>query len=378
MASAFSLVRQTWLFRSLVVSGWVLFALMVISISSTATVMLGRTPNLVQLAIVNLGWIIWVGGTFLVIDLARRFPVERTRLVKSLYIHIPLGLLVAFLILSVDFGIRRVIEAWPTSTSSVRTSFFAMAAYRFYVHFIIYWMILGAATAYDYHIQIQESRLLNSQLEAKLAQAQLHALKGQLHPHFLFNTHHSIISLMLNNENAAAIAMLTRLSDLLRMTLDRTDDQFIALKDELDAVKLYLGIQQERYRERLVTEIDLPRELLTAEVPCLILQPIVENAIKHGIDRLTTPGLIRVRVWERNGRLCLSVSDNGPGLPPVADGAQKGIGLQNTIIRLQRLYGEQHEFEILRLDPAGTEIRITIPWRSFRLHSASPLEILDG
>ena len=85
-----------------------------------------------------------------------------------------------------------------------------------------------------------------------------------------------------------------------------------------------------------------------------------------------------VRAWKRDGRLCLSVSDNGPGLPSVADGAQKGIGLQNTIIRLQRLYGEQHEFEILRLDPAGTEIRITIPWRSFTLHSASPLEILDG
>src|SRR6185369_9880673 len=128
-----------------------------------------------------------------------------------------------------------------------------------------------------------------------------------------------------------------------------------ALKDELDAMNLYLSIQKERYRERLHIHIDVEPELLTAEVPCLILQPLVENAIKHGVDAIVAAGLLNVRAWREDGWLCLSVRDNGPGMGPLTNGGEKKIGLQNTMIRLERLYGDQQKCEILQLEPTGTE-----------------------
>ena len=354
-----------------------LFTLMVISISSTATAMLGRKPNFPQLAMANCGWLIWIGGTFVVIYLARRFPFERTFLAKGICLHVALGLLVALMILCIEFGIRRTAES-RSFPAGVRTTFFGLLGYRFHSYFIIYWMILGATRAHDYYVEVREARLLTSQLETKLAQAQLQSLKEQLQPHFLFNTHHSIIALMLKNENAAAIAMLTRLSDLLRMTLDRTNDQHNALKDELDAMNLYLSIQKERYRDRLQIQINVEPALLSAEVPCLILQPLVENAIKHGVDAIVAAGLLNVRAWREDRWLCLSVRDNGPGMGPLTNGGDKKIGLQNTMIRLERLYGDQQKFEILPNKPTGTEIRISIPFRTFTHGSPSQAEASDG
>src|SRR5690606_20844222 len=142
---------------------------------------------------------------------------------------------------------------WPDSLRPY--TLVELVVYKFHIYFLIYWMILGATRAFDYYARYRESEVLASQLEARLAQAQLQALKNQLHPHFLFNTHHSIISLMLKNESSAAIKMLTRLSDLLRITLRKTDQQVGSLREELAAIDLYLGIQGERYRERLTVRL---------------------------------------------------------------------------------------------------------------------------
>ena len=363
---------HAWLFRLFVLGCWSLFTLMVIGISAAATVMHGRVPNFRVLFTWNLGWILWAGETFVVIFLARKLPIERKRLPQTISAHILLGLFVAFAHLGVEFAMSRSIEARYLPPASPSTSFVGTFAYKFHVYFVIYWMIVGATRAHDYYVRYRQSQLLASQLEAELAQAQLQALKRQLRPHFLFNTHHSIIALMLKNENAAAINMLTRLSELLRMTLERNADQHTSLKDELDALNLYLSIQKERYRERLKVQIDIGRHLLAAEVPCLILQPLAENAIKHGVDTLTTAGLLNIRAWREDNQLCLSVQDNGPGMQATFNAVgEKGIGLQNTVARLQRLYGSNHRFELFPSIPTGTEIRISFPFKIFQSASTS-------
>jgi sensor histidine kinase YesM len=357
---------RVWLFRFLVLGGWSLFMLMVVSLSWAATAMHGRTANIPGLFVWNLGWLLWAAQTFVVIYLARRFPIGRRSLVRGIIVQTVLGLVVAFVHLSIEFTLSRTIEALWLPRRTLQNSFISTIAYKYHVYFVIYWMVVGATRAYDYYVQYRQSMLRSSQLETRLAQTQLLALKAQLQPHFLFNTHHSIISLMLKNEVGAAISMLSRLSDLLRVTLDQSKEHYTSMKDELEALNLYLSIQKERYRDRLTIEIDVEPDLMSAEVPCLILQPLVENAIKHGIDGLTTGGRLEIR-GRRDGQILrLSIRDNGPGMPSVAAaGGEKGIGLQNTIVRLQGLYGERQKLEIMGAEPNGTEIRISLPLRDF-------------
>jgi sensor histidine kinase YesM len=196
--------------------------------------------------------------------------------------------------------------------------------------------------------------LLKVQLEGQLSQAQLQALKMQLHPHFLFNTLHSI-SALLNKDKEAARQMIARLGDFLRLTLENSGAQEVTLQQEIEFLVCYLEIQRIRFQDRLTTSLDVEAEALDAQVPNLILQPIVENAIRHGISQRSTPGRIEIQAKHRNGVLRIQVRDNGPGLPVNRSHEklfQKGLGLANTQTRLERLYGGEHRFELTN-DPAG-------------------------
>ena len=346
-----------------VLGGWVLFTLMVLAISWGGTAVRGRKFDLANTLVWNLGWILWAGATFGVAALARRFPLERRQLVRGLGRHALLGLAVVTAVLGLEFALDQALAwLWPARLRPY--SFVELVAYKFHIYFLIYWMVLGATRAFDYYTRYQASELRASELDAKLAHAQLAALKMQLHPHFLFNTHHAIISLMLKNENPTAIKMLTRLSDLLRITLKKTDQQVGSLREELAALELYLGIQRERYRERLAVDLSIDPATLAAEVPCLLLQPLVENALQHGIDALAEGGRLCISARREREQLALTVGDNGPGLAPAFDPANgDGIGLRNTRTRLARLYGAQQSFAIARGREGGTEVRIALPFR---------------
>ena len=353
-----------WLVRLGVLAGWVLFTLMVIAISWGGTAVRGRTFDLANTVAWNLGWIIWAGTTFAVAALARWYPVERKDLGRNLGRHVLLGLAVVTVTQGVEFALNHGLHLlWPATLRAY--AFVELVAYKFHIYFLIYWMVLGATRAFDYYARYRESELLASELDAKFAHAQLSALKMQLQPHFLFNTHHSIISLMLKNETPTAIKMLTRLSDLLRITLKKTDQQVSSLREELEALELYLGIQRERYRERLAVELTIEPAALDAEAPCLLLQPLVENALQHGIDSLAVGGRLRITAQRVQEQLALTVSDNGPGLAPGFDLENgDGIGLRNTRARLWRLYGAHQRFEITRGRDGGTEVRIALPFRA--------------
>lgn len=366
MSSALPAPKTHTLLRLGVVAGWLLFTLMVIAISWTGSLIRGRPADLGGTFLWNSGWLLWAGGTFVVARLARRIPLERSNLPRGLATHAGLGVAVGVAILLLEFLLGHALAAvWPGAPRP--NAFLGFIVYKFHVYFLIYWMILGATRAYDFYARFRESELLASQLEARLAQAQLHALKAQLHPHFLFNTHHAIISLMLKSDNAAAIRMLTRLSDLLRLTLRKSDQQVTSLREELDALELYLGIQRERYRDRLEVQLDIEPEALSAEVPWLLLQPLAENALQHGIDARAEGGQVRVTARVREGRLELCVADNGPGFPRAGGAtASQGIGLRNTQARLARLYPTDHRFELRCAPQGGAEVHIALPFRPHR------------
>ena len=339
---------------------------MVVAITWGGNAVRGRSMDLGGVLLWNMGWLLWAGGTFVVARLARRFPLERKNLARGVGTHIGLGIALGVTMLLIEFLLAHAVEFfWPGAPRA--NAFLGFIVYKFHVYFLIYWMILGATRAYDYYSKYRASELLASQLEAQLAQAQLLALKTQLHPHFLFNTHHAIISLMLKSDNASAIKMLTRLSDLLRITLREPDQQISSLRDELDALELYLGIQRERYGDRLNVHLEVDPVALTAAVPWLLLQPLVENALKHGIDTLPAGGELRIRAGIDGARLHLAVSDNGPGFPPRFD-VEKGvgIGLRNTKARLTRLYGDDHTFALRNAPSNGAEVQVTLPLRAFQ------------
>jgi LytS/YehU family sensor histidine kinase len=246
-----------------------------------------------------------------------------------------------------------------------------VVVYKAHIYYGVYWMIVGAAHAVEYHRRYRETEWISSQLEAKLANAELDRLKAQLQPHFLFNAHHAIVALMLKRDNDAAIRMLTRLSDLLRISLARSGQQFVTLREELETLRLYLDIQHERFRDRLTIAVSAPPELEAAEVPHLLLQPLVENALHHGLEDVTENARLEVAVSRKGDALVCTVRDNGVGFG--ADekvsgsrgiGNGNGIGLGNTRERLQQLYGADQSLVIASTPGVGCTVTIRIPYRA--------------
>jgi two-component system, LytTR family, sensor kinase len=229
---------------------------------------------------------------------------------------------------------------------------------------LVYWAIFGVGYAFDYRERYRERESQAAELKAQLASAQLESLKMQLHPHFLFNTLHTIAGLVRSNEKAPAVNMISGLSDLLRHALESADEQEVTLQEEVKLVELYLEIQQVRFSDRLRVRMEVAPETMNAMVPNLILQPLVENAIHHGISLKSSPGLLEIKTCRANGNLQITVSDDGPGLRSdwqVESG--KGIGLTNTNKRLKHLYPKSHQFDLRNREGGGTIATIVIPFR---------------
>jgi two-component system LytT family sensor kinase len=221
-------------------------------------------------------------------------------------------------------------------------------------------LLVSAAWALEMQSRSERDALRASRLQAQLAHARLEALKMQLHPHFLFNTLNSV-SALLHRDPEAADRMLARLGDFLRLTLHDPRGDEVALEDELRFVRCYLEIEEQRYSDRLRTRIDVEPGLETAGVPNLVLQPLVENAIRHGVGRLTGPGEVHIRARRHGARLVLSVTDDGPGL---SGPMEAGVGLSNTRARLQALYGDDHALHFGPGPAGGFAVDVELPMRA--------------
>ncbi|MFQ5675695.1 MAG: sensor histidine kinase [bacterium] len=298
-------------------------------------------------------WYIWAIFTPIIVWLARRFPLERSTWLRNSAIHLVLGLVVTVLKLLAVFQATSLVSWLPSLPLSI---------YQFHPTFLTYWVIVGLSHAIDYYRKFKERELRNSQLETRLAQAQLQVLKMQLQPHFLFNTLHAI-SMLMHKDVEKADRMMAKLSDLLRLTLDSGGVQEVPLKKELEFLDGYLEIEKTRFQDRLTIESRIEPETLDALVPNLILQPLVENAVRHGIEPHSVPGKIQIRTRRVNGMLEIKISDNGRGLKRNGS-VKEGIGLTNTRARLQQLYGDNFRFNLDNSTSTGFVVEMSIPLKN--------------
>ena len=226
---------------------------------------------------------------------------------------------------------------------------------------VFYYAVIAASvTAADFYYLYRERQRKANELHTELVTAKLETLKMQLQPHFLFNTLNTINALI-HEDSEAADRMVTRLADLLRLTLYESRHE-VPLARELEFVSAYVDIQQIRFQNRLAVSFEVRGPLLGAQVPSLVLQPLVENAIRHGIAPRARAGNVWVRAQRDGDRLILEVEDDGVGLPPGGDVMVRGIGLANTRARLQQLYDVNYELQIRRRESGGTYVRISIPF----------------
>src|SRR5579862_9718227 len=311
-------------------------------------------------------WYVWAAYTPLVIGLAKRFPLTGPRFVSHIAIHTMTALLMAPLASVTEYflsgGLLRLLFLitdpgapllLPTFTGSVLSMSFTGV--------LTYWLVVGLYQSFHFYQAAMERQTRAAQLETQLSHAELQNLKSQLHPHFLFNSLHTIGVLMQEDVEAAS-HLLVSLGDLLRMALERRDNE-ITLQSELEFVGKYLEIEQTRFHDRLKVHMDVPPDLLGVYVPSLALQPLVENAIKHGISVDSAASRLEIAAQRHNGRVWLCVRDDGPG-PAPGSRVRFGVGLTNVQSRLKQLYGDESSLQLTGGNGRCCEATITIPLRS--------------
>jgi two-component system LytT family sensor kinase len=306
-------------------------------------------------------WYVFALLSLPAIWLARRFVFERSHWLQPALVHVAASALfsIAWMALRAEVG------QWQSSAAgepaAFSDAFRTLLTKTFHFNVLIYWVIISVAHTFDYYRKYHERELSAVELEKRLAQAKLQALQMQLNPHFLFNTLHAISSLMHKNVETAD-RMIARLSDLLRYALESTEAQEVPLRQELEFLERYLEIEQTRFGPRLTVTKKIDPDVLNAKVPNLVLQPLVENAVRHGIEPHAKPGKIELSARRVKEQLELQVCDNGAGLASGQLSAE-GIGISNTRARLQQLYGDAHKLEFRNSAGGGLVVSVSIPFR---------------
>ena len=300
-------------------------------------------------------WYLWALIAPLVIWLGARLSFTRRNRVLVVAAHIVLGVAVAFAKLTIRYWIGRAVPwlptaGWPGIFDQLPTNV------------LVYWSILGVGYALEYYSRYRERELRAAHLESRLMRAQLDVLRMQLNPHFLFNTLHTISVLVREQENDTADRMIARLSELLRLSIDLEATHEVPLARELEILDCYLDIQKLRFQERLRIERHISPDVRDGLVPTLILQPLVENAIRHGLSGRDAGGRIDISARRVDGQLEVTIHDDGPGLPPDFVIGERGVGLANTRARLERLYDARQRLELRNGSDGGLTVVVGVPW----------------
>ena len=356
--------RMKWI---LVLGGWTIVALLFAAQQIVVEKVQGGPVNwAIEGALELVWWYVWAACTPLVIGLAKRFPLTGPRLARHIALHTIVSLMMAPLasvtqhFLSLGL-LRFAFHITGPDVHRFLSSFGVGVLFMSFTGILTYWLVLGLYQSMHFYQFAMERQTVAAQLETQLSRAELENLKSQLHPHFLFNSLHTIGILMQEDVDAAS-HLLVCLGDLLRMALERRENE-ITLESELEFVGKYLEIEQTRFHDRLKVHMDVPPDLLAVYVPSLALQPLVENAIKHGISADSGAGRLEIAAKRYNGRVWLCVRDDGPG-PAPGSRLRFGVGLTNIQSRLKQLYGDESSLELTGGNGRGCEAIITIPLRS--------------
>lgn len=310
---------------------------------------------------------VWGAVSPLIFILCWRFPIERGNIAGRSVFHLFAGLVFVFVVTCLTIPTLWYLGLVNTTNHpTLGLLFDNLIINPFMVHqgLLAYWGTLVVAHAIEYSRQAQVGRTRASELSAQLANAQLAALKMQIHPHFLFNTLNSI-SALLHKDVEIADRMIARLSDFLRMTLRNSGTSDVTLEQELEFLKTYLEIEKIRFQDKLLVEMEIDDRALNAKVPNLILQPLVENAVRHGVAKQTGVGHLYIYANRVGDRLVIKIEDNGPGPNGIARPKNgHGVGLTNTRARLEQFYDEFHFVIEGRNGKGGTLVSIDVPYLS--------------
>lgn len=332
-------------------------------------------PFSVLLALNMTYWLAWALLVPGILWMVRRFHFVRANWRRALAAHV--GGVILFVGLQTLLTVtgRVVILTMAGREISWWSEYQMWLFWNFDWGMMTYWAIVGASHALDFHRESQDRALAAAQLETRLAEARLQALQRQLHPHFLFNTLNTISALM-HRDPEAADTMLERLGDLLRLTLDRVTVQVLPLRDELEFTHKYLEIERARFGDRLHVSTSIHPGTIDATVPNLLLQPLVENAIRHGIAQKIGGGRVQITSTRADNMLLLTVQDNGPGLSKAKrEALNTGVGLSNTRSRLETLYPDRYRFEFSEPPGGGLAVTIAIPYDA-ATELGGPMEIV--
>ena len=349
-----SLLEQHWKLACVIAGCWTFLALLftpqtyIANLRSPAPLTWGQA----LLASLTLFYV-WAALTPLVLWLGRRLPFERHTL-RNVLIHLLLCGPVALLHIWLLQNLNALLRAWSISPQR-QAPLWALLIGLGATNVMVYWGIIAVSQAVNYFRKYQEREL-------RLSQAELQALRTQLHPHFLFNTLNAIAELVYSDPKVADQSIL-RLSELLRFSLASEKAQEVTLKEEIEFLEKYVEIHKTLMRDRLNVRICIDPETLDAAVPNMILQPLVENAIKHGISPRPEGGNIEVHARRLDGNLYVEITDDGLGMPEQGTGGQGGVGLINTRERLKHMYNDAHTFNVDSSPGRGVTIRISVPFK---------------
>lgn len=343
-----------------VVAAWTLVAMLFAGQAWFAAQVRGEPLALTRASAIWLVWAAaWAALTPVALWLAARFPLQRPNVLRAIAIHsvasatCALANLAIFALAAPVIGATQVEPTWLGTLGRLLGT-------TFFLNLPVYWLIVAAAHGEQLVRAAREKDRRQLRLEAQLADARLQTLRAQLQPHFLFNALNTI-SVLMHEDVDSADRILLQLSALLRRSLDSSDAYEVPLGEEVGFLESYLEIEQARFGRRLSYRVLVTDQVLEARVPTLILQPLVENALRHGIATRAGPGRVEIKADRHGDSLLLSVSDDGQGLPqPTIE----RVGLANTRARLRLLYSDRQRFEVRNSDDGGVIAEIQLPWRT--------------
>jgi two-component system LytT family sensor kinase len=310
-----------------------------------------------EFLVASTDWYVWAALTPLVLFFCRRFRITSNNWLSAVPVHLAVGVLISFLQLAIQVRLNYIVN--PGYKMTYWRVLYFFATFKGHINLLTYWVIVALNHGFYYYEQSRVRELAWSRMEADLANAQLQVLNMQLHPHFLFNTLNSI-STLISEDPHAARQMVLKLSDLLRASLNKIDQPAVPLQQELELLDCYISIEQTRFKDRLTIEKEIDSAALACEVPTMILQPLVENAVRHGIAKHRQADRISIVAQRVNGRLllevrnCIGSVENGGPQPA------RRIGLANTRARLEQLY-KQYSFEIANRQGGGVAVKLSVP-----------------